>query len=254
VGVGHVVTFSSYVEILPQLITQPEILPPFILYAMKPVEERPLRADAERNRRRILAAARKLFAARGLKVVLDDIAAEAGVGVGTVYRRFPSRDALIDALFEERIEEIAQAARDALTYDDPWEGFVTFVREAVRLQASDRGLREALFTTGPGRARVERARATITPAAAQLVRRAQEAGRLRDDIVVFDAAMMQVMIGAVADATRDIAPDTWERFLGIVLDGMAQSRSSPTPLNAPPLDAEQFTAAMAQAGNPAHDT
>ena len=104
------------------------------------IDDRPLRADAERNRRRILAAARQLFAARGLGVSLDEIAAEAGVGVGTVYRRFPDRDLLIDALFEERIDEIAQAARDALEHDDPWEGFAWFLHEAAGLQAPDRGL------------------------------------------------------------------------------------------------------------------
>ena len=211
-------------------------------------DRRPLRADAERNRRRSLAAARRLFAARGLMVSLDEIAAEAGVGVGTVYRRFPDRDALIDALFEERIAEIAQAARDALEHEDPWEGFAWFVRTAVGLQAPDRGLREALFTRGPGRERVDRARAAIAPAAARLVRRAQEAGQLREDVGVYDAAMIQLMIGAVADATRDVAPDAWERFVGIVLDGMRQSRPGPTPLAAEPLDEERFSAAMARAG------
>jgi AcrR family transcriptional regulator len=212
--------------------------------------DRPLRADAERNRRRILTAARQLFAARGLGVSLDEIAAEAGVGVGTVYRRFPDRDALIDALFEERIQEIAQTARDALEHDDPWEGFAGFVRDAVRLQASDRGLREALFTAGPGRERVDRARSKIAPEVTKLVARAQEAGRLRSDLVVYDVAMVQIMMGAIADATRDIAPDTWERFLVIILDGMQESRSGPTPLAREPLDQERFSAAMARAKSP----
>jgi AcrR family transcriptional regulator len=211
------------------------------------IDDRPLRADAERNRRRILAAARQLFAARGLGVSLDEIAAEAGVGVGTVYRRFPDRDLLIDALFEERIDEIAQAARDALEHDDPWEGFAWFLHEAAGLQAPDRGLREALFTAGPGRQRVDRARSKIAPEVTKLVARAKEAGRLRSDLAVYDVALVQIMIGAIADATRDIAPDAWERFLGIILDGMQESRSGPTPLAGEPLDQERFSAAMAQA-------
>src|ERR687889_852635 len=98
---------------------------------------RPLRADAERNRARILAAASEVFAERGLDVSLDDIAAHAGVGVGTVYRRFPDKDALIDALFEDKIADVERVAREALEIEDPWEGFETFMRAVCRLQAED---------------------------------------------------------------------------------------------------------------------
>jgi AcrR family transcriptional regulator len=216
-------------------------------------QRRRLRADAERNRRRILATARRLFAARGLRVSLDEIAAEAGIGVGTVYRRFPNRDALIDALFEERIDEIAQAARDALEHEDPWDGLAWFVRTAVSLQANDRGLREALFSAGPGRERVDTARSRIVPVASQLIQRAKDAGHLRADASVYDIAMTQIMIGAVADATRDVVPEIWERFVGIVLDGLRQNRPAPTPLAVGPLNQEQFSAAMARAGSPGAD-
>src|SRR5690349_24529453 len=88
---------------------------------------RPLRADAERNRARILAAAAEVFADRGLDASLDDIAAAAGVGVGTVYRRFPDKDALIDALFEVKIDRARALATEALEFEDPWEGFVFFI-------------------------------------------------------------------------------------------------------------------------------
>ena len=84
--------------------------------------ERPLRKDAERNRQRILEAAGELFAERGLGVTLDDVAHHAGVGVGTVYRRFPDKEVLIDALFEQRIEAIATIASEALEIEDPWDG------------------------------------------------------------------------------------------------------------------------------------
>lgn len=207
---------------------------------------RELRADAERNRRRILSAARELFAVRGLEVSLDEIAAHAGVGVGTVYRRFADRDALIDAIFEERIGEIAEAARRALENGDPWEAFTSFLREATGLQAADRGLREALLSRGAGRERVERARATIAPLVAELVQRAQEAGRLRADLGTFDVPMVPLMIGAVADAARDVAPDVWERFLGLVLDGLSQSRAEPTRLAAEPLSGAQFASIVSQ--------
>src|SRR3954468_23269692 len=109
------------------------------------VTDRPLRADAERNRQRIIAAAASVFAERGLDVSLDDIAAAAGVGVGTVYRRFPDKDALIDALFEAKINDIRQLAQRSLEVEDAWEGFSGFVRGVCALQARDRGLKEALL-------------------------------------------------------------------------------------------------------------
>lgn len=209
----------------------------------EPTEPR-LRADAQRNRRRILAAARELYATRGLAVSLDEIATHAGVGVGTVYRRFPDKDALIDALFEERIGEIAQAAHRALEAQDPWKGFAAFLYEAVELQSTDRGLREALFSLGPGRERVERARATIAPVVARLVRRTQQHGSLRGDLGTFDLPMVQIMVGVIADASRDVDPDLWRRFVGLLLDGMVTQRAVPTPLPGRPLDAEAFAATM----------
>src|SRR5690349_18357886 len=126
---------------------------------------RPLRADAERNRARILAAAAEVFAERGLDVSLDDIAAAAGVGVGTVYRRFPDKDALIDALFEAKIGRAVQLARDALEIEDPWEGWATFMRGMCAMNAADRGFKDALLSRDRGRERVATARDTIAPVA-----------------------------------------------------------------------------------------
>ena len=113
---------------------------------------RPLRRDAERNRQRILDAARVVFAERGLSGSLDDIARQAGVGVGTVYRRFPDKELLIDALFEERIEEIADVARAAADHPDPWEGLVDFLTRTQELQSRDRGLKELVLGGSRGAA------------------------------------------------------------------------------------------------------
>jgi AcrR family transcriptional regulator len=208
--------------------------------------QRPLRADAERNRLRIIAAARKLFAERGLDVSLDDIAAHAGVGVGTVYRRFPDKDALIDALFEEAIGDVVAAAHRALAMEDPWEGFVSFMREAVALQSADRGLKQALLTRGRGRERVDRARETMTPLGMELVRRAQASGRRRPDVGGFDIPLIHLMVGSIADAARDVAPELWQRVLGIVLDGLVAERDAPTPLPAQGLSRDQFVTAMSR--------
>src|SRR5215217_9035402 len=96
----------------------------------------------------------RAYAERGLDVSLDDIAAHAGVGVGTVYRRFPDKDALIDALFEHKIDHAVALADEALEIEDPWEGFTTFMRGMCRMQAHDRGFKDALLLRGPGRERV----------------------------------------------------------------------------------------------------
>ncbi len=192
--------------------------------------ERPLRADAERNRRRILEAARVVFAERGLGVTLDDIAAAAGVGVGTVYRRFPDKEELIDALFAESINRIVALAEEGLANPDPWAGVVTFFERALEEQARDRGLKELLHDDARGRGHVAQARARIAPLVEALVARAQDAGELRADVAASDLPLIQLMVGAVLDATRDVAPETWRRFLVLVLDGLRVAREQPTPL------------------------
>jgi len=205
---------------------------------------RPLRADAERNRARILAAAAEVFADRGLDVSLDDIAAHAGVGVGTVYRRFPDKDALIDALFEEKIDRAVELADRALEIEDPWEAFTTFMRGMCRMQAGDRGFKDALLVRDRGRERVAAARERIAPRAMKLLNRAQEAGAIRSDLGPFDVPMLNLCVSLIADRTRDVAPDYWERVLTIIIDGIsAQGPASPMPVK--PLDRDTFTEAMA---------
>ena len=205
---------------------------------------RPLRADAERNRARILAAADEIFAERGLDVSLDDIAAHAGVGVGTVYRRFPDKDALIEALFEEKIDRAVALADRALEIEDPWEAFTTFVRGMCRTQAQDRGFRDALLLRSKGRERVAAARERIAPRALKLLARAQESGAVRADLGAFDVPMINLCVGLIADRTREVAPDYWERVLTILLDGIS-ARGPATPMPVAPLEREAFTEAMA---------
>jgi AcrR family transcriptional regulator len=205
---------------------------------------RPLRADAERNRARILAAAAEVFADRGLDASLDDIAAHAGVGVGTVYRRFPDKDTLIDALFEDKIDRVVALADEALEIEDPWEGLTTFMRGMCRMQAGDRGFKEALLAQDRGRERVAGARQRIAPRAMELLARAQAAGAVRADLGPFDLPMLNLCVGLIADRTRDVAPDYWERVLTIVLDGIS-AHGPATPMPVEPLDREGFIAAMA---------
>jgi AcrR family transcriptional regulator len=205
-----------------------------------PASERPLRSDAQRNRLRILQAAREVFADRGLDASLDQIAAHAGVGVGTVYRRFPDKDALIDALFEDRIGEVAAAGQRALAASDPWEGLVGFIRQANALLSRDRGLKQALLSRGAHK--TECAREKIIPIATELVARAQQAGSLRADFDPLDLPLIDLMVSAIADMTRAVSPDLWQRALTIIIDGLATTRQTPTPLPGRPLDRDQLTA------------
>jgi AcrR family transcriptional regulator len=209
--------------------------------------ERPLRRDAERNRQRILDAARVVFAERGLSGSHDDIAREAGVGVGTVYRRFPDKEQLIDALFEARIEEIADIARAAADHADPWEALVGFLARAQELQSEDRGLKEIVLGGARGAERALAARALIAPLVIQLLQRAQAAGVVRSDIEPTDLPLIQLAIGTIAESSRDVAPDVWRRLMTLVFDGM-RADCARSELASPALDQEQADAVMAAYG------
>jgi AcrR family transcriptional regulator len=207
------------------------------------VTEVPLRADAERNRQRLLAAAKELFATRGLGVTLDEIARHAGVGTGTAYRRFPNKDALIEALMADRIGEIGAIARECLEEPDPWLGLAGFFERSLSLQAADRGLKEVLFAMGRGRERTAHARRQIAPWVTQLVARAREAGVVRDDMDTSDVPLINFMLTMVVDVGRDVEPDLWRRYLAIVLDGL-RPRPDGTKLPVPALGIATFQEAI----------
>jgi AcrR family transcriptional regulator len=206
--------------------------------------DRPLRRDAERNRQRILEAAAELFAQRGLDVTLDQVAAHAGVGVGTVYRRFPDKEELIDALFEDRIADIARFAQEALHDPDPWRGFVGFMERSCERHTANRGLQQIVFSAAHGQERVAQAREQIAPLVDRMLERAQAAGRLRGDLAPSDVPMVQVMVGAAALYAGAIEPELWRRMFAFVLDGLRADGSGPTPLPIGPLSQEQFEQAM----------
>jgi AcrR family transcriptional regulator len=206
--------------------------------------ERPLRRDAERNRRRILEVARQAFAEDGLAVTLDEIARRAGLGVGTVYRRFPDKEQLIDALFEEGIGRMVAIAEEALRDDDPWNGLVGFLEAATGAHAEDRGLKEVALSGAHGLERVARARQLMFPLVTRLVERAQEQGTLRPDVEPTDLPLLQLMLGSLSECTRGVEPDVWRRFLGILTDGLRTRRDGPTPLERSGLEPEQVQRTM----------
>ena len=206
--------------------------------------ERPLRRDAERNRQRILDAARVVFADRGLSGSHDDIAREAGVGVGTVYRRFPDKEQLIDALFEARIQEIADVARAATAHPDPWEALVGFLMRTQELQSQDRGLKELVLGGSRGAERALAARSLIAPLAAQILQRAKDAGAVRSDFELTDLPMIQLAIGTIAESSRDVATDVWRRMMTVVIDGL-RAECARSELDSPALDQKQADIVLA---------
>jgi len=207
-------------------------------------QERPLRRDAERNRQLILEAAREAFADEGLSVTLDEIGRRAGVGVGTVYRRFPEKKLLIDALFEDRINELVAVAEECLEFADPWDGLVGYLERAIEAHACDRGLKEVALSGAHGLERVNRARELIFPLVIRLVARAQADGTLRPDVSPTDLPLLQLMLGALSESTRNVDPEVWRRYLRIVTDGLRTNRDAPNPLAQPALTPEQTQRAM----------
>jgi AcrR family transcriptional regulator len=207
---------------------------------------RPLRKDAERNRQRILDAARELFAERGLGVTLNDIAHHAGVGVGTVYRRFPDKHELIEALFEQRLEELVSLMQAAVNHPDPWQGLVGALEQGLELQATDRGFKELVLGSPDGRTRTTQMRARLLPLARALVARAHASGQLRADVEAPDIPMMQLMLGTVVDVAGDDHPELWRRYLQIFLQGLRATPAPPAPLAVGPLAPAEVDAAMSK--------
>lgn len=203
---------------------------------------RPLRRDAQANRERILLAAREAFASRGLDVGVEEIAQRAGVGMGTLYRRFPTKDALVDAIFEERLDELGRAADRALADEDPWRGLSGLLERTVALQAEDRGFADVLAARMRDERLTAPVRARIAPQLERLVERAREDGSLRPDATYEDVAVLLWSSGRVADATHDVAPAYWRRHLGLILDALRAPRAM--PLQAPPLSRAQHRRSM----------
>src|SRR5579864_4009146 len=174
---------------------------------------RGLRADAARNRAAILAVARDVFAEQGLEAPLEVIAARAGVGIATLYRRFPTREKLVAAALVEKIAQYAEAAEQALEVPDPWAGFAWFVQRICELQACDRGLGDLLSMTLSAGEQVEQLRRTANENVIALIDRAKASSTLRADFVGEDLLLLLIATAAVMQVTRADAPEAWRRFV-----------------------------------------
>ena len=208
---------------------------------------RPLRRDAERNRQRILKAAAEAFNERGLEVSLDEIARYAGVGVGTVYRRFRTKEELVEALFMDRLDDVAAIADDAFEAAEPWDGLVSFMERMAELMAGDLGLRQMLMFAAYGRDLVAIARERNAPLVERLVQRAQAAGQLRADVRPTDVPFIVFMLTEATHLVNAANPDIWRRYLTLILDGMRPGREGVTPLPVAALLPEEMEKSMRQA-------
>jgi len=202
---------------------------------------RRLRADAARNRDAIVAVARDVFAEQGLEAPLEAIAARAGVGIATLYRRFPTREKLVAAALTDKVAEYAEAAEQALAAADPWLGFAGFVQRICELQAGDRGLSDLLSMTLSADEQVELLRQTANERVVTLIERAKAGGALREDFAGEDLVLLLIATAGVMHVTRADAPGAWRRFVALALDAF-QRRDSPH-LPDPPTTA-QMTRAM----------
>jgi AcrR family transcriptional regulator len=195
-----------------------------------------LRADAAENRRRLIEAARAVFAERGIDAPIDEIARRAGVGNATLYRRFRTRADLVAAVFEERLSEYASAAEEALRSTDAWAGFCQYVQRICEMQVGDRGLAEVLTTTFPAAPQLQAQRERAYNAFATLVGRAQAAGQLRADFVVEDFTVLMMANVGVVRGTAELAAPTLKRFTALVLDGWRAEAAHLLPPPLPPAE------------------
>jgi AcrR family transcriptional regulator len=206
----------------------------------------PRRRDAIERRERLIAAAQREFAARGVNASLEGIARDAGVAIGTLYRHFPTRLDLLMAAFEPRLQEFLDGAKSALEVDDPWEGLVSCLENLFRVQAGDRGFNDFLSRRFPGNADTERIHDQMCRQIESVLVRAQEAGQARSDIALADVVNLIWSIGRMMDATNTTAPNEWRRHLYLMLDAYRAERAHPLP--EPPMTDEQLYDAMVHLG------
>jgi AcrR family transcriptional regulator len=205
----------------------------------RPVRE--LRADAVRNRECILEAARATFAERGANAPLEEIARRAGVGIATLYRRFPSRADLVAAAFEPKLCAYAEAARAATAEADPWLGFCQYVRSVCAMQAADAGFADVLTLTFPPTRQLEKRLFEASASVSEVIAAAQAAGKLRSDFVHQDLVLVLMANAGVVNAMRRRAPAASERLVAYALDAFAAPGNEPLP---PPVDPRGLARAL----------
>lgn len=194
---------------------------------------KPLRADAERNRQAIICAAGSVFAEEGTAVTLERIAAAAGVGVGTIYRRFATVDALVAVVLEEKMRRYADRTEEAAAQAEakPWEAFRDWVLFILEQQATDLAFSDVLLSANAGSELFLAESRRALRASIRLVNRARDAGAIRPDFDHSDLLMLQHANAGLVRGTHRSAPEAWRRFGDYMLQGF---RVAASPLTTPP--------------------
>jgi AcrR family transcriptional regulator len=205
---------------------------------MKPsTDARPLRADAERNRTRLMEAAVAAFAERGYEVTVAEIAREAGVGKGTVFRRFPTKEHLIAAVVRHRLAQLVAVGEDLLGRDDPWHALREFLFACASSLSADRCLVEFAVSNGMPDEQVQAVQAQLRGLAGELVGRAQRHGVLRGDVTGDDVLLLLCGVNQAVAPLSGVVPDLWKRYVDLVLDGLRPTAAHPLPVPPPDEDA-----------------
>jgi AcrR family transcriptional regulator len=199
--------------------------------------ETPLRRDAAANRERILDTARRLFSEQGLDASMDDVARGAGVGAGTLYRRFPTKEALVDAILGEVLERYHAFSLEALRQEDAFAGLELLLQQTVRLQIENRAFLDVIALRLRDEPQLAAARERVRPLIEQLVTKAQAQGELRADLAPADVQVLVWELGRMVESTGGLAPELWRRYLALALDGLRAEAARPLP-HPPPTSAE----------------
>ena len=200
-----------------------------------------LRADAQRNLVRVLDAAREVFAEQGIDAPVTEIADRAGVGVGTIFRRFPTKDDLLVAVVEQRTEQLIDAADVALGSSDPGAALQRFMETAAAMQISDRCWCDATGTDLFGRDGIRDLIDVLVGKMGELLTRAQTAGHVRPDLRALDIPVLLMAVAKSGLMLEDAAPGAWKRYLGLVFDGLRPEAAHPLPRRA--LNRREFESA-----------
>jgi AcrR family transcriptional regulator len=211
------------------------------------VRSHPLRADAARNRELVLEAAAGLFAVHGGDSTLNDVARAAGLGVGTVYRKFPDKEAVLDALLDQKIDSLAALAEAATSEPDPGVAFRGFLLNLIEKRATDRGLDAVLTSASRQQRFTEELERRLVPTVDRLIGAALEAGEVRSGVSSQEVCLLAFMVGKVADITRPDSPDLWRRYAQLLIDGTRQHPDS-SSLTPDPLLFSANAAALGRAG------
>ncbi|MDI3405758.1 TetR/AcrR family transcriptional regulator [Streptomyces cavernicola] len=208
----------------------------------------PLRKDAQRNRELVLAAAREVYAEQGVEAPLDVIARRAGVGNATLYRRFPDRAALIEAVFHATLASVIEAGEEARRAEDPWAGLNGYLDRVFTVLAADRGANDLMTTGIEGVPTLERLHVHNAETFAGLLDRCRDRGLVRADVVTEDLLLSLAAVGRAAPALEAAVPGSWRRPLALLIDGLRAEGAHPLPTE--PLTSDQLTAVLGELNHP----